>query len=225
MHQIIFRFTGYRSPRLPLMIESARAGAYTPPAPSAPPCAYHETLFDLHDQAAVSAARILSDILTAHPCAHAVIEGRQITIPAAAMVLRCYEKSFLVSDARAYCWKLHTLREDRGKTISYPVNIALFSCSPEPSPPAPPPPQPRTWFFPCRLAVGRAADIALSHPTTLRAQVEAVLADSEAHWCPRLQNLDQWDLDQWGHTQTTTKRNGAPRAGMAATHRGDLEAS
>jgi hypothetical protein len=143
------------------------------------------------------AARILADLLTAHPCAHALVEGKQMTIPSVAMVLRCYEKSFLSSDARAYGWKLHTLLEDQSKVTSYPVNIALFSCSP--APPPPPPPQPRIWFFPCRLTVGRAAHIALSHPASLRAQVEAVLADSDAHWCPRLQNLDQWDLDQWGH--------------------------
>lgn len=195
MLSITFRFTGYRSPRLALMVESAHAGAYAAPDSSSL-CAYHVSTFDLTDRAAVSAARILADLLTTHPCAHAMVAGRQIDVPSAAKVLRCYEQSFQVSDARAYCWKLHTLREDRSKVISYPVNIVL-SCNHDPTPP-PPRPDPRTWYFPCRLAVGLAADISLAHPASLRAQVESVLADSQASWCPRLKHLDQWDLEQWG---------------------------
>lgn len=195
MDKILFRFTGYRSPRLPLMVEASRAGQYTAPATHAL-ASYHQSAFDLDSREQVIAARFLADLLTAHPCAHAIIGEHHLSIPHVVHVLRCYEKSFQVSDARAYCWKLHTLLEDRSKVISYPVNALLFSCSPPQTPE--PQPGPRTWYFPCRLAVGLAADISLAHPASLRSQVEAVLADSQASWCPRIRHLDQWDLEQWG---------------------------
>lgn len=54
------------------------------------------------------------------------------------------------------------------------------------------------WFFPCRLAYHGWAPFAWNHVASIRAQVEAKLAEDGCTWYPSLADLDRWDLMQWG---------------------------
>jgi|GEM_PF-5446465 len=108
--------------------------------------------------------------------------------PLTPSVAVCYAQSRQVSDWRAHCWVAHRFAEDYLKPIVY----TLGPCA------APPPPPDPTWFFPCRLAQPQAWKITQRHPAALRAQVEVVLHASDVRACPHIQDLDEWDLLQWG---------------------------
>jgi hypothetical protein len=110
-------------------------------------------------------------------------------------VLTCYADSHGL-DKRAYCWVQRILYEDRQRTLSLPVNLTLSNRGVTGTVEHPPPP--RYWFWPCRQATSTSGEISLLHPATIRNQVEAALVAAHVHWCPHLQNLDEWELLQWG---------------------------
>ena len=49
--------------------------------------------------------------------------------------------------------------------------------------------------------------ISPEHPATIRAQVEAALARAGCAWCPRLRDLDTWELYQWGRGDVMEERS------------------
>lgn len=199
-----FRFGPYRSPRMAAILEAARQGDYRAPAYSD---GWHETRFQLQDRQEVQHALTLAEHLTWHPRAEAYGGGQRIHIHTVLQVLRCYEKSCGPSDWRAHCWQPRPAQfyEDWSVKIGQPIGLSLSlnpftrqtSIAPLPDSPLPALDRPhRIWIMPCRIPA--SADISRLHPAPLRAQVEAALIDYECAWCPRLQHLDEWDLNQWG---------------------------
>ncbi len=189
--ELRFRFPHSRSPRLPLLVDLAKRGILTESSvkPGRRKVAMYEATFSLTDNPAevdrlVQLCRLLRDLRHAE----LLVNGRRITPWKLEPVLRCYQASLRVSDARAHCWVESTV-------IGAPLRVRLVADvvdgkvgEPEVERPAGP------WFFPCRLGASWTQLISLDHPSTLRAQVEAMIVERECDWCPSLR-LDEWELN------------------------------
>lgn len=124
------------------------------------------------------------------------LAGHAIPLYQAARALDCYLQSHVPSDWRAHCWVSASppsaIRARLPLTITVRLSedpLGLSRDRPE---------EPPYWLFPCRLALQYYHSIDLRHPASVRAQVEAALAQAHCQWCPRLQDLDTWELYQWG---------------------------
>ena len=139
----------------------------------------------LTDLEQVQVARAIADTLLPLEAegAEASGGGQRITLARLAGILDCYAKSFAVSDYRAHCWAPH-LRFLGDRT---PLTFQVGSTQPATSPP-------RMTFFPCQYAAPAAHLITPEHPASLRTQVEQALVSYECAWCPRLRDLDHWEL-------------------------------
>lgn len=187
--RLSLRWGPWRSPRLVVVQDLAHIGE---PLPEDRP-GWQSVQFDLRDQAQAQAALVLAECLSLHPCAEIAAGPQRLHIPHALRVLRCYLQSCGPADWRAHCWQLRPAPDTPPARSRLGLTLTLGGAAP---PPEPAPPPPRPWLFPCRLA--SAAQASRYHPATLRAQVEAALHQAECAWCPRLHNLDEWDLLQWG---------------------------
>lgn len=122
--------------------------------------------------------------------AEAYGNDQRISLRRVAGILACYAKSFGVSDYRAHCWTpIARLLHDQTPIVLLPQDSSAPAVASVTA---------RTWFFPCQYASPGAATITSAHPAPLHAQAEQVLTHYECRWCPRLRDLDQWELMQWG---------------------------
>lgn len=124
------------------------------------------------------------------------LAGHAISLYQAARAMDCYLQSHVPSDWRAHCWVRASPPSTDPARLPMTLTVRL---SEDPltlsrdRPEAPP-----YWLFPCRLALQYYRSIDLRHPASVRAQVEAALTQAHCQWCPRLHDLDTWELYQWG---------------------------
>lgn len=151
-----------------------------------------EARVDLTTLSNVQVARALAETLIPMESQGAEVYGNQqrISLIRLAGILSCYEKSFGPSDYRAHCWVPH-LRFLGDQT---PLTFSASSGAQ----PATQPAAKRLSFFPCQYASPAANLITSSHPAPIRAQVEQAITTYECAWCPRLRDLDHWELLQHG---------------------------
>jgi hypothetical protein len=153
----------------------------------------------------------LATLLIRHPHADVFANEQRISLYPVTEVLTCFEQSCGISDARAHCWvSLPRLCEDSLRPLSYPLHIHIQSPNPgccgldadqdpqveteQGTPDTAPIQEPVIWFVPCRLIQHRTQRVSLQHPSTLRAQMDALLRQAHCEWCPRLQHLDLWEV-------------------------------
>lgn len=112
--------------------------------------------------------------------------GQRVSLRRLPGILDCYAKSFGVSDYRAHCWVPHVRYLDDQTPLTIHVTAGRQ--------PATAPATNNLSFFPCQYASPAANLITPTHPAPLRAQVEQALVTYECAWCPRLRDLDHWEL-------------------------------
>lgn len=215
--QIIITFPRSRSPMFPLSLDLAKRieveghGTYEERRLSAGQRrlpVYQVTLRRVTPASALCLAELVRSLSSRGPSM--TVNGCRLTWLRVAPVLDCYLRSCAVSDWRAYCWVPARNPFNTFPRLPLTVRLSLSLTDPSPSPDA------RTaqgnqdhpvtahsdWFAPCqRIHRYIAALMRDAHPAGLRAQVEALLAREECHWCPRVQHLDEWDLLQWGRVR------------------------
>lgn len=208
--QITIHFLQSRSPRFPLLLELAQQlahagnGRFTEQTMGEGKSALRTYQITLPGVEQSSARSLLAFGQAIEGLAGTTIAVNELSVTwyRATEVLACYLRSFIPSDWRAHCWAAtqnpfgERLRS-RGLTLHVSVESAQDTERRELAQGAEVA-QRAVWFFPCKLAAGSATHLELTHPATIRAQVEALLVSYECHWCPRLANLDDWDLFQFG---------------------------
>ena len=157
---------------------------------------HHRASLPITDSTVRAALDLVSRVL---PLKHhqLYVDGDHIEAYTVKSVLACYATG-LTSSRMAYCWIAQPLLETAHARASFPVAITLDICTGQTTTECTIPDPPKVWMWPCRCSIASIRNISSLHPATIRQQVEATLASAQVHWCPRLQNLDEWELLQWG---------------------------
>lgn len=194
---LTFRFPDSRSSRMPLVLEVAKQhevsarellhGKRT--------LIYYEVNVKLVDRKAVQSALSLTRHLFGMKSTEIFADGEVLHRHHVESVLVCLEKSFQVSDWRGHCWVVHRIAVPPTfpeKTIPSEQMIATLEAL-KTKPPD------KIWLSPCRLADSfTMSRIHAGHPASIKAQVEGVIVQRGSRWCPRLKNMEEWELLQWG---------------------------
>lgn len=165
---------------MPWLVRLAERGAFRQEELS-PKQIVYEATFEVTAPQQLAAAFSLASELVHHHTAEVFVAGQALTLPMAREVLRCYQQSGQVEDARAYCWFRHAFVDQPGAPTTFMLDLSG---------------QTARWLFPCKAAVQQVHRIHPEHPASLRDQVEAALVAGQTWWCPRI-NLDEWEPVQW----------------------------
>lgn len=169
MTTLLFRFRHSRSDELPWLIELAKRGEFKELVLD-PKHRVYETSFDIEDPVLLSIALSLATALVRDKKAEAFAGGQSLSLPMVRAVLHCYQQSWQVEDAHAFCWMKTGL-----SWIRNPTTFTVELDSPD-----------DVMLFPCRLAARELHAVNVEAPGTLKAQTQAALTRAEVHWCPRL---------------------------------------
>jgi len=176
MSLLTFRFRHSRSDELPWLIELAKRGELRQQVLS-PKQIVYEAAFELSDPLLLTAAISLATALVHDKKAEVFAGGQALKIPQVLQVLRCYQQSQQVEDARVYCWFQTAFRFD--------VTFATLTLDDDPKP----------LLYPCRQSANQALGIHTEQLGTIVQQVEASLLRAGTRWCPRLADLTDWKLE------------------------------